>query len=170
MDDGRRRQRKETVVSVVRPLPDRPNLTNLRKQAKSLLAAWRAGDEPTLTRIRELHPRGAGLAASGRHSLADAQLVVARGYGFPSWAKLVQHLRLTPRAQALHSIDRLFATTLAPAGEPVPLGSVLDRRVEVVWQAYLDRQPAAAELLRAVGAGPALDRANDGGLTYADMR
>src|SRR5947199_296098 len=33
--------RKETVVSV-HPLPHRPSLTNLRKQAKALLAAWRA--------------------------------------------------------------------------------------------------------------------------------
>src|SRR4051795_6042296 len=98
MDDGRRRQRKETVV----PLPDRPNLSNLRKQAKSLLAAWRAGEEPALTQVRELHPRGARLAALERHSLADAQLVVARGYGFASWTQLLQHLRLTPQAQALH--------------------------------------------------------------------
>ena len=44
--DGRRRQRKETVVSVVQPLPDHPNLTSLRKQAKSLLAAWRSGGTP----------------------------------------------------------------------------------------------------------------------------
>src|SRR2546426_4564731 len=55
--DGRRRQRKETAVPVVRPLPDHPSLANLRKQAKSLLAAWQAGGQQALTRGRELHPR-----------------------------------------------------------------------------------------------------------------
>jgi hypothetical protein len=42
-----------------------------------LLAAWRGGDAQALTRVRELHPRGERLTAMGRHSLADAQLVVA---------------------------------------------------------------------------------------------
>jgi len=65
-------QRKETVVSVIRPLPDRPNLANLKKQAKSLLAAWEAGDQQALTRMRDVHPRGERLTATGRHALADA--------------------------------------------------------------------------------------------------
>src|SRR5262245_12524172 len=50
-------QRKETVVSV-HPLPQRPSLVNLRKQAKALLTAWRAGDARALTRVRQFHPRG----------------------------------------------------------------------------------------------------------------
>jgi hypothetical protein len=157
-------------VSVVRPLPDHPNLTNLRKQAKSLLAAWRAGDQRTLTRVRDLHPRGERLAEMGRHSLADAQLVVARGYGFASWARLVQHLRLAPSAQALHTMDRLFHATLAPAGERGTVGQVLDRRVEVVWQAHRDGRPAAAELLQAAGAVRGFDEADDRGLTIDDVR
>src|SRR5436190_17555408 len=173
MSTGAGSQRKETVVSVVRPLPDRPNLTNLRKQAKSLLAAWQAGDQQALTRVRDLHPRGERLTAMGRHSLADAQLVVARGYGFASWARLVQHLRLAPNAQALHTIDRLFQATLAPAGEPSTVGQVLDRRVEVVWQAHLDGRPEAViraaglittgNLLRDPGAVPGIDEAHDDG-------
>lgn len=154
-------------MPVVRPLPDHPNLANLRKQAKSLLAAWRAGDAQAVSRIRELHPGGARLTGPGRPSLAAAQLVVARGHGFASWARLIQHLRLAPPARALHRIDQLFQTTLAPAGEPGSVGQVLDRRVEVVWQAHLDGQPAAAELLRAAGAG-----LEDplGGPTYEDVR
>ena len=157
-------------MSVAPPLPDHPNLANLRKQAKSLLAAWRAGDQQALTRARDLHPRGERLLAMGRHSLADAQLVVARGYGFASWARLVQYLRLAPGAQALHTIDRLFQATLAPAGEPGTVGQVLDRRVEVVWQAYLDGRPAAGELLRAAGALRGPDEADERGLTIDDVR
>jgi hypothetical protein len=161
-------------------LPDRPNLTNLRKQAKSLLAAWRAGDHQALTRIRELHPRGDRVTAIGRHSLADAQLVVARGYGFTSWARLVQHLRLTPNARALHIMDQLFQATLGPAGEPSTVGQVLDRRVEVVWRAHLDGRSqaviraagliATGNLLRAAGAVPGIDGSDDGGLTIDDVR
>jgi hypothetical protein len=161
-------------------LPDRPNLINLRKQAKSLLAAWRSGDQQALARVREGHPRGDRLTAMGRYSLADAQLVVAREYGFASWARLVQHLRLTPNAQALHIMDRLFQATLGPAGEPSTVGQILDRRVEVVWQAHLDGRSqaviraagliATGNLLRAAGAMPGIDGSDDGGPTIDDVR
>ena len=156
-------------MPVVQPLPDHPNLTNLRKQAKTLQAAWRAGDRQALAQVRDLHPRGERLTATGRPSLADAQLVVARGYGFASWARLVQHLRLAPGAQALHTMDRLFQATLAPSGEPGTVGPVLDRRVEVVWQAHLDGRSAAAELLRAAGVRGS-GSADDHGLTIDDVR
>jgi hypothetical protein len=131
-------------VSVVHPLPNRPNIAHLRKQAKSLLAAWRAGDQQALARVRELHPHGDRLIATGRHALADAQLVVARGHGFASWARLVQHLRLTPRARAGYTMDRLFQATLGPTGEPTTVGQVLDRRVEVLCRPHLDRPADAA--------------------------
>jgi ankyrin repeat protein len=49
-------------------LPDRPNLRHLRDQAKDLV---RSGAAPTL---------------------ADAQFLIARNYGFPSWPKLKQHV------------------------------------------------------------------------------
>src|SRR5262249_46996135 len=50
---------------------------------------------------RELHPRwtGASLTATGwaGFTLADAQLVVARSYGFPSWRRLREHLDAVAR-------------------------------------------------------------------------
>ncbi|TCO59727.1 ankyrin repeat domain-containing protein [Actinocrispum wychmicini] len=125
----------------VYPLPHRPNLANIRKQAKTLLAAWQAGDDQAVTRVRQSHPRGERLE---RVRLADAQVVVAREYGFASWARLVQHLRLTPQAQALHAIDLLFR---ADSGEPSTVGQVLDHRVDLLWQAHLDGHPAVAVLL-----------------------
>jgi ankyrin repeat protein len=70
-------------------LPSNPSLDNLKKRAKALLDAVRAGDARALALVAELHPRPDAVAA---FKLADAQLVVARGYGFPSWAKLKQHL------------------------------------------------------------------------------
>jgi hypothetical protein len=60
-------------------LPDRPNLDQLRRQARELLRAAADGEPSALTRIR---------AVSGRVSLSAAQLAVARGYGFASWPAL----------------------------------------------------------------------------------
>ena len=71
-----------------RSLPERPSLEQLRKQAKDLLRAARAGDATAVMRMRTV-----GRAAHGaRLTLADAQLVVAREYGFASWPRLVHHL------------------------------------------------------------------------------
>jgi hypothetical protein len=157
-------------MSVVRPLPDRPNLTNLRKQAKALLAAWRAGDRQALAQVRDFHPGGERLIATGRHALADAQLAVARGYGFASWTHLVRHLRLTPAAQARHTIDLLFQATLAPDDATNTVEQVLDRRAELVWQAYLDGRPVAARLMREAGGAERFDEAVSRGLTLDDVR
>jgi hypothetical protein len=60
-------------------LPGRPDLDQLRRQARELLRAAADGEPSALTRIR---------AVSGRVSLSAAQLAVARGYGFASWPAL----------------------------------------------------------------------------------
>jgi hypothetical protein len=60
-------------------LPARPNLEQLRHQAKDLLAAARKGDRAALARVG---------AVSERVRLAAAQLAVARESGFVSWTKL----------------------------------------------------------------------------------
>ena len=64
-------------------LPSRPNLDHLRRQAKDLLRAAQAGEEPALERI--------GLV-SGELTLAAAQLALAREYGFSSWRALKEEL------------------------------------------------------------------------------
>jgi ankyrin repeat protein len=76
-----------------RPLPERPSLEQLRKQAKELLKAFRDGDRATVARFQS-HPRG---ISERRVGLADAQLVLAREYGFPSWAKLKHHVESLQR-------------------------------------------------------------------------
>jgi len=40
-----------------RQLPSRPNLDQLKHQARDLLDAHRVGDEDAVRRIRESHPR-----------------------------------------------------------------------------------------------------------------
>jgi ankyrin repeat protein len=71
------------------------DLGQLRKQAKDWLRRGRVGDPEALALLRQHHPRGEKLAADrSRLQLADAQLTLARAYGFPSWPKLREHLRL----------------------------------------------------------------------------
>ncbi len=60
-------------------LPARPDLDQLRRQAKELLRTAVAGDSGARGRIG---------AVSDRLVLASAQLALAREYGFASWARL----------------------------------------------------------------------------------
>jgi hypothetical protein len=72
-------------------LPDRPNLEQLKKQAKSLLHAARARDREALGRFASLPAlAGRSIDQIGALDLAlhDAQSVIAREHGFPSWTTL----------------------------------------------------------------------------------
>lgn len=77
------------------PLPERANLEQLKKQAKSLLHAARAGDATALERFRLLpafaRTSVAQLGAAGL-ALHDAQSVIAREHGFDSWNALRNHI------------------------------------------------------------------------------
>jgi ankyrin repeat protein len=66
-------------------LPSQASLEHLKKQAKQLLQAFRAGNADALQSIASLHPKPA--AFSG---LRDAQLVIARKYGCQDWEQLTQ--------------------------------------------------------------------------------
>jgi hypothetical protein len=70
-------------MSVARNLPARPSLESLRKQAKRLARDAAAGSREAIARIHAQLPQ-ATLPLSNR----DAQLVVAREYGFAGWADL----------------------------------------------------------------------------------
>ena len=73
------------------PFPDRPNLDQLKRQAKDLLRSWRARDAASLARFRILPAFArASDADLARMPLAlhDAQSVVAREHGFDSWNAL----------------------------------------------------------------------------------
>jgi ankyrin repeat protein len=66
------------------PLPDRPNLGQLRRQAKELRDAARRGEPGALDRVH----RSYRAAPPGGVTLAAAQLVIARELGFTSWPRL----------------------------------------------------------------------------------
>ena len=73
-----------------KPFPHQPNLEHFRKQAKQLLRDVRSGDSEADLRARRSHPRWTSEAdRRGGFSLHDAQLVVAREFGFSSWRRLV---------------------------------------------------------------------------------
>jgi hypothetical protein len=80
----------------VRRLPPNPNLNHLRYQAKDLLKGHVAHDLAVAQRLREFHPGFTGFTDAAifdtQLSLSDAQLAIAREYGFPSWARLKKHI------------------------------------------------------------------------------
>jgi ankyrin repeat protein len=69
-----------------RTLPARSSLEQLRKQAKELLNAYRAGEAAAVAEVERFE------SEPGPFALADAQRVLARAYGFASWTKLKQHV------------------------------------------------------------------------------
>jgi ubiquinone/menaquinone biosynthesis C-methylase UbiE len=85
-------------VAVSKFLPLRPNLEQLKNQAKSLRKAHRQADPGVVPLLIAHHPRFSGLSAAAilaaSFSLQDAQLVIAREHGFPSWPKLVEALKM----------------------------------------------------------------------------
>jgi ankyrin repeat protein len=107
-----------------RTLPDHPNLRYLKDQAKDLLEAGTAS------------------------SLADAQLKIAREYGFPSWPKLKAHVdALEEAGQLKDAIDRndlpLVQSMMSrnPALHRAPLGYAKDGPLTWVAECRVPRVP-----------------------------
>ena len=92
-------------------LPDNPDLERLKDHAKALRNLVRAGVDGSIALVREHHPTLAdlepGTSAATGFRLADAQLTIARHYGYASWAKLRRYVEL---------VDRL---SRSPHDEPV---------------------------------------------------
>ncbi|OLB79355.1 MAG: hypothetical protein AUI14_10375 [Actinobacteria bacterium 13_2_20CM_2_71_6] len=80
-----------------RHLPHNPRLEHLRKHAKALLRGVHSGAPEALDLVREFHPRPDATADPAGFALADAQLVIARMYAFPSWPRLRAHLDVVSR-------------------------------------------------------------------------
>lgn len=74
-----------------RHIPVRPDLDQLKNQAKDFLKAIRAGDLSAIDEFTQNHP---GNIAPENTKLADAQLALARSYGVRSWPRLVNACNL----------------------------------------------------------------------------
>jgi ankyrin repeat protein len=131
------------------PLPQDPNLVQLRNQARELQRAVRRGDDAAQALVAEFHP---GPPDAAGFPLSAAQLVLARRYDFASWARLRRHVEtVTARSWSPPSPD-----TPPPADEPLA-----DRFLRLACLTYSDEsvadRRAAATLL---GEHPGLPAAN----------
>jgi hypothetical protein len=111
-------------------LPPRPNVQHLKYQALDLLKAWKSGNADAVARVAE-HVAGGG----GSVSLADAQHVIAREYGFASWAKLKRHVESLAPAPAEEP-----RADLAPFKAAVEAGDAAALRQLLVDQPALRRR------------------------------
>lgn len=111
-----------TSKRFVKPLPSKPNFERQQKLAKQLLRAVWAGEAEAVERFETLHPDAPPLDEA---KLADAQLVIARGYGFASWADLkrkIESLTQTPLERWVEAVK---------AGDLERVRTLLDDHAEV---------------------------------------
>ena len=80
----------DSHLSADREWPHWPNFNQFKHQAKDLLKAYRAGDADAVAQV-ERHEQAPDPAAFALH---DAQRVLARSYGFPSWPKLKSYVEM----------------------------------------------------------------------------
>jgi Ankyrin repeats (3 copies) len=121
----------------VRRLPSNPNLEHLKYQAKDLLKERTAHTPGVAQRIREFHPRFRRATDAeifdAQLSLSDAQLTIAREYGFPSWARLKRHIEkptLSDRLDLPHQ-QRIENATFRRAVELLDTGDVAGLRAHL---------------------------------------
>lgn len=87
-------------------LPDRPDMDQLRRQARDLHRAATAGVPDAVGRIRKV---------SDRMALSTAQLAVAREYGCPSWPAL--RAEVERRRAMVPAISRQFPAAGVPSAD-----------------------------------------------------
>ena len=110
------------MPSFHRTLPPRADLEQQKKLAKELLTAFDRSDAEARARIR------AELPDKNEIVLADAQFVLAREYGFASWAALKEHLEAVEATtrSPLERFKRAVSDRDAPA-----LRRVLERHSDL---------------------------------------
>ena len=135
-----------------RRLPRHPSLEQLRKQAKDLLEGYRGGQAAAVAEVQqfERHPDAAAFA------LHDAQRVLARAYGYESWARLkafVDGANVARLAEAVRSGDVSKARALLRARpELATMDMADDNEHQALHYAVLRRDRAMVRLLMAAGA------------------
>ena len=100
-------------------LPPNPSLEYLKSQAKQLLKAHKEGALDAFQRIRTFFPKLADATdieiQQTTFGLQDAQLVIAREYGFASWTRLKEEVRHQEQvAEGTSAKDVLFQILRTP--------------------------------------------------------
>jgi hypothetical protein len=132
-----------------RRIPVHPNLHNLKNQAKTLLDAYRSGNSEASAVFVEFHPRR---VTSQEVKLSDAQLVLARSYGFPSWSRLKVSVQFCAAVwkSDVEEVRRLVTEHPVLLTEPVR-GADSDWGAAMAFAANLGRTEIV-ELLAGLGA------------------
>ncbi|HEY4146703.1 ankyrin repeat domain-containing protein [Pinirhizobacter sp.] len=130
-------------------LPEHPSLDHLKHQAKDLLRQHSLGELASAQRLREFHPklhRSTDQEIFSTHlTLSDAQLAIAREYGFPSWTRLKQRVEkpgvgdnLTlPHHERIEDAVFRHAVSLIDAGDASGLSLLLKRNPGLIHQRVL---------------------------------
>lgn len=139
---------------ITRDLPANATLDSIRKQAKAFLKAVKAGDSAARQRTLPYFNEPAAIG------LQDAQLVIAREFGFSSWIRLKTHLesaqtgkpsceQLANRFLALATVS-YFADTAADPDRYAQAKALLEEHPEIVGESI--------HVAAALGDGDAIDR------------
>ena len=83
---------RNNLPEPIRHLPVRPDLDQLKHQAKDFLRNIRRGDAQAVEEFNRFHPRAN--ADPAKIKLSEAQFALARSYGALSWPRLVQSCNL----------------------------------------------------------------------------
>jgi ankyrin repeat protein len=135
-----------------RTLSKRPDLDQLKRQAKELLEAFIAGDAEAVAEVTA-HYRDADAT---KFALHDAQLVLARSYGFDSWPKLKAYVggaTVKRLAEAVHAGDIMQVRAMLKARPAlVHMDMAANDEHRALHYAVLDRAPQMVRLLMEHGA------------------
>jgi len=101
------------MATVSRNLPEQPHLDVPKREARELLSHWRLNRPDAFERVHARHPKfpspANAASATAPFRLADAQLVIAREYGFASWPELKRRIEANSAAielqRAIHAND-----------------------------------------------------------------
>ena len=132
-----------------RTLRERPDLDQLKRQAKELLASFKNGDTAAIDEVNA-HYHGADRSMFALH---DAQLVIARAYGFESWPKLkafVDRATVTRLIDAVKSRDADAVQAMVNARPE--LARMSHANLQVLHHAVLDNAADMVRILMAHGA------------------
>jgi ankyrin repeat protein len=138
--------------SPTRALREHPNIHQLRRQAKELLEAFTAGEASAIAEIEQQYRD----ADPSNFALHDAQLVLARAYGFDSWPKLkayVDGVTVVRLVDAVRSGDIVrVRAMLKVRPELVHMDMAHKNEHRALHYAVLDRAPEMVRVLMEYGA------------------
>ncbi len=144
-------------MSARRSLPQSPNLEQLKKQAKDVLQAYRAGD-PDAVEEFGAHPRS---VTAPEAKLTDAQLVLSRSYEYDSWPELRREVARRQLRAALWEKDSQTVRDVL-AEEP---SVARDRFPHPMWGG----QPSSLQLAAERGDTEIIRMLLDGGADPGDV-